>query len=158
IKLICNKEHVGLIAILKTKIKTEKIDQVASRLFGGWGCITNLSEHYNMRIWVAWRLDCFKVDLLTKNTQVVTYQVNHVSLQVTFVLTIVYVFNTKEERRSLYRGVNSLWIVMGDLNFVLNIEDIIGGNSITMAEIADFHQCVENCELMELPTNESRYT
>lgn len=86
-------------------------------------------------------------------------------LACTFVLTIVYAFNTKEERRSLWcyletmsRGVNSPCIAMGDFNSVLNFEDRIGGNSITMDEIEDFHQCVENCELIELTTSGNKYT
>ncbi|XP_070008565.1 uncharacterized protein [Nicotiana sylvestris] len=47
---------------------------------------------------------------------------------------------------------------MGDFNSVLNFEDRIGGNSITMDEIEDFHQCVENCELIELTTSGNNFS
>nr|XP_033514585.1 uncharacterized protein LOC117279202 [Nicotiana tomentosiformis] len=165
VKLLCNKEEIGLIGTLETKIKAEKIDQVASKLFGGWGCITNLREHYNGRIWLAWRQEYFKMNLISMNAQVVTCEVTHNSLQATFMMTIVYAFNTKEDRRSLWsyldvvsRSMGSPWIVMGDFNSVLHIEDGVGGNFITMAEIAEFHQCIEECALVELPTSGSRYT
>lgn len=87
--------------MLETKIKAEKIDQVASKLFGRWECITNLREHNNGRIWLAWRQDCFKMNLISINSQVVTCQVTHNNLQVTFMMTIVCAFNIKEDRRSL---------------------------------------------------------
>lgn len=80
-------------------------------------------------------------------------------------MIIVYVFNTKEERKSLWsyldavsRNIGSPWIVMGDFNSVLYIEDRVGGNLITMAKITEFHRCIEQCELVELPTSGRRYT
>ncbi|XP_070042141.1 uncharacterized protein [Nicotiana tomentosiformis] len=50
------------------------------------------------------------------------------------------------------------WIVVGDFNFVLNLEDRIGGTHVTMAEISEFHKCIEKCGLLEFPTTGSRYT
>lgn len=41
--------------------------------------------------------------------------------------------------------VSMPWLVMGDFNSVLKIEDIVGGNPISMGEIIDFHNCVEAC-------------
>ncbi|XP_075080113.1 uncharacterized protein LOC142165463 [Nicotiana tabacum] len=54
--------------------------------------------------------------------------------------------------------MGGLWIVMGDFNSMLHTEDRVGGNPITLAEIAEFHRCIEQCELIELPTSGSRYT
>lgn len=35
IKLLCNKDDIGLIGLLETKIKVNKVDQLPSKLFGG---------------------------------------------------------------------------------------------------------------------------
>ncbi|KAM3200902.1 hypothetical protein P3L10_033265 [Capsicum annuum] len=48
-------------------------------------------------------------------------------------------------------GNNLAWIVMGDFNEVLHIDDRIGVNPVSMAEIVEFQACVEECELVELP-------
>ncbi|KAH0696002.1 hypothetical protein KY289_013484 [Solanum tuberosum] len=64
VKLLCSEEHVGLVGLLETKIKSNKIDQVADKLFGGWSYITNLVEHYNGRIWIIWRPDYYKVNTI----------------------------------------------------------------------------------------------
>lgn len=36
-----------MIGILETKVKVNRADQLANKLFGGWGYITNLEQYYN---------------------------------------------------------------------------------------------------------------
>lgn len=79
-------------------------------------------------------------------------------MQVTYYLTIVYAFNTREERRGLWEyleGQNIVvgipWMVLGDFNSVLNIEDRIGGVPVTLAEVIEFHNCVDSCGLLQFP-------
>ncbi|XP_059295406.1 uncharacterized protein LOC132048730 [Lycium ferocissimum] len=47
---------------------------------------------------------------------------------------------------------------MGDFNSVLNSDDRIGRNPVSMAEIVDFHTCVEACGVMEMPRKWNKYT
>lgn len=47
---------------------------------------------------------------------------------------------------------------MGDFNVVLYMDDRIRGNPVSMAEVKEFHECVENCGLLELPKQGSMYT
>lgn len=47
---------------------------------------------------------------------------------------------------------------MGDFNSVLNMDDRIGGNPVSLAEIVEFPSCVEACELIELPQHGSKFT
>nr|XP_016500731.1 PREDICTED: uncharacterized protein LOC107819157 [Nicotiana tabacum] len=47
---------------------------------------------------------------------------------------------------------------MGNFNSVLHADDRVGGNPVSLAEIVEFQQCIEKCELLELPTSGSRYT
>lgn len=96
-KLLCNKEEIGLIGMLETKIKSEKINQVANKLFGGWGSITNLREHYNGRIWLAWRQECFNIILRSMTNQIVICVVTHNRLQIIFMMTIVYAYTRRNE-------------------------------------------------------------
>ncbi|KAH0695976.1 hypothetical protein KY289_013458 [Solanum tuberosum] len=165
VKLLCSEEHVGLVGLLETKIKSKKIDQVADKLFGGWSYTTNLVEHYNGRIWIIWRPDYHKVNTIDMTTQHITCEVFYIPLQLSFALTFVYAFNTREERRGLWsnlvtyhRGCQKAWIILGDFNLVLRVEDRIGGNPITWADVVDFHTCIEECELIEFPHAGSKYT
>lgn len=86
-------------------------------------------------------------------------------MQTAFMLIFVYAFNQRAERRELWSylenqsiGCNIPWLVLGVLNSVLNQEDKIGGNPIIVAEILNFHNCVESCGLLEMSTHGSRYS
>ncbi|KAH0675380.1 hypothetical protein KY285_023181 [Solanum tuberosum] len=74
VKLFCSEEHVGLVGLLETKIKSNKIDQVAAKLFGGWSYTTNLVEHYNGRIWIILRPYYYKVNTIDMTAQHITYE------------------------------------------------------------------------------------
>lgn len=113
IKLLSNKENIGLVGLLETKIKVNKVDLIASKLFGGWEFVTNLSHHYNGRVWITWRPDCFQVVLISSIDQAVTGQVYHVKLRTTYLLTVVYAFNTQDERRSLWEYLEEMRIKLG---------------------------------------------
>lgn len=55
-------------------------------------------------------------------------------------------------------GNNLRWVLMGDFNYVLKLEDRIRGNQVSIAEVVDFHSCVDNYNLLELPHQGSHYT
>ncbi|XP_059306501.1 uncharacterized protein LOC132057943 [Lycium ferocissimum] len=165
VKFLCSQENIALVGFVETKIKENIIEQVASRLFSDWGLITNLDQHLNERVLITWRPDYFEVTLKSSTAQAVTCEVVHTALQTTFLLTVVYAFNTREERRSLWsylesvhRGVTQPWVLMGDFNAVLNMDDRIGRSRVSMAEVYEFHDCVEACGLMELPAQGSGNT
>lgn len=88
-----------MIGLLETKIKKNKIDMVTEKMFGGWINVTNLEEHYNGRIVVTWRPNYYNVSIVCKTAQSITCEVEYIPLQMTFVVTFVYAFNNKEERR-----------------------------------------------------------
>ncbi|XP_049406369.1 uncharacterized protein LOC125870045 [Solanum stenotomum] len=49
-------------------------------------------------------------------------------------------------------------MVIGDFNSILKTDDRIGGNPVSWSEIVDFHECVTDCGLLEVPTQGNRYT
>ncbi|XP_070021780.1 uncharacterized protein [Nicotiana sylvestris] len=164
VKLLCNEERVGLVGLLETKIKSNRIEKLANNMFVGWKYLTNLEYHYNGRIWITWRPDYYKVILMSMLAQVIKCEVHHIPLQMTFELCYVYALNTREERKDLWdklvshsRRCTRPWMVLGDFNTILKTEDIIGRNPVTWAEVKDFHNCVVECGLLELPAQGNRY-
>lgn len=57
IRLLCNEQEARLVGLLETKVKVNKIEGLANKLFGCWQYVTNLEHHYNSRIWITWRQD-----------------------------------------------------------------------------------------------------
>lgn len=81
-------------------------------------------------------------------------------------VSFVDAYNTKEGRKESWDTLmqQSLgncqkpWLILGDFNSVLQVEDKIGGNPVTWSEVEDFQYCIDTCGLIELPQQGQRYT
>ncbi|KAJ8531983.1 hypothetical protein K7X08_011906 [Anisodus acutangulus] len=166
VKLLCNELDAGLIGLLETKVKMNKIKEVASSMFGGWEYRTNHNSHYNGRIWIVWRSDWYGVDVKSESAQVIiTCHVRFIPSQVQFYVTFLYTFNTKEERSELWDYLRQIhlncaesWIILGDFNSVLHPEDRIGGNLVTLGEVVDFQKCLDDYVLEEMSNTGCQFT
>ncbi|OIS98432.1 hypothetical protein A4A49_60914, partial [Nicotiana attenuata] len=134
-------------------------------MFNGREYITNLEVHYNGRIWLTWSPDYFQVSVINVTAQAVTCRVTNICEQTNYIMTIVYEYNSKEERKEFWSYLRDIsqrnhmpWLIVGDFNTVLKQDDRIGGNPIIIGEIIDFHDCMEECGLIEIPQSGSRYT
>ncbi|XP_070015991.1 uncharacterized protein [Nicotiana sylvestris] len=81
------------------------------------------------------------------------------------VVTTIYGYNTIEQRKQLWSGLKSIaagntkpWLLCGDFNAVLYINDRLMGNPITYTEVRDFAYCVATLTLNELAWTEDNYT
>ncbi|XP_070047273.1 uncharacterized protein [Nicotiana tomentosiformis] len=50
------------------------------------------------------------------------------------------------------------WMAVGDFNSVLNMEDRIGENPVSLIEVVEFSNCIKACGLLELPHQGNKYT
>ncbi|XP_075101585.1 uncharacterized protein LOC142177025 [Nicotiana tabacum] len=55
-------------------------------------------------------------------------------------------------------GVNKPWVLGGDFNSVLQLQDRINGNPVNLAEIHDFTKCVQELGINELACEGDYYT
>lgn len=54
--------------------------------------------------------------------------------------------------------INQPWLILGDFNSVLQADNRIGGVPVSMGEVMQFQDCIDTCELIELPCGGCRYT
>lgn len=165
VKSLCRNEEVGLVGLLETKVKRNKIVDIATKIFEGWQYITNLDAHYNGRVLIGWRPDFYNIVPIIIDAQIVTCEVKYIPTQITCIISFVYAFNTKEERKTLWTELITQsnksglpWLVVGDFNLVLSSEDRLGGNLVTWEEVIDFKTFLDTCGLMELAHGGQRYT
>ena len=59
--------------------------------------------------------------------------------------------------KGLRGSINGAWAIMGDFNRMLNMDERIG-RPFEMAEIREFRQCVEECEVQDLKSSVSFFT
>lgn len=112
-----------------------------------------------------WRPDIYQFRTLSKSAQAVTCEVHYLPQQTTIWVTFVYTYNQRGDRKDLWDylvnqrvGSSTPWMVLGDFNSVLHLEDRIGRNPVTLFEVVDFSTCVEACGMNELPQYGNRYT
>ncbi|XP_060195300.1 uncharacterized protein LOC132624555 [Lycium barbarum] len=165
VRLLCNEQEVGLVGLLETRIKTNKVNMIVDSMFNGWHHHSNHASHYNGRIWIIWRPDWFDIDIVQEMAQAVTCRVKFILMQLEFVATFVYAYNVKEDRKMLWDHLSHLsvnrkesWIILGDFNAVLHRDDRLGGNPVTLAEVTDFQNCIDNCGLEEMANSGKKYT
>nr|XP_009594786.1 uncharacterized protein LOC104091210 [Nicotiana tomentosiformis] len=133
--------------------------------FSVWRYTTNLNYHYNGRIVVVWRPDFYRVTPLSMNARVLSCEVYYIPIHATFGVSFVYAFNTKEEKKGMWEylkehvaSCKSPWLVIGDFNSILNMEDRIRGNTVSWAKVMEFNKCIEACGLIELPNQGCKYS
>ncbi|KAK4721641.1 hypothetical protein R3W88_011874 [Solanum pinnatisectum] len=97
-------------------------------------------------------------------------QVIHSSVKVRgsdiiFDLSMVYGLHTCLDRRNMWYELNQYnmrcrqpWLVMGDFNSILHVEDRIMGSQVQETELRDFKQCLLDTRLTKLKTVGRNYT
>ncbi|XP_019262276.1 PREDICTED: uncharacterized protein LOC109240107 [Nicotiana attenuata] len=82
-----------------------------------------------------------------------------------FAFTTIYGLHTIAHRcalrdalRDLDPQINSPWLIMGDFNAILDIDERVNGTVVQENEVKDFRALMEDCRLTELATMGRSYT
>ena len=68
----------------------------------------NYSDNPNGRIWLIWDDNWYEIKMINNSAQMLHCQVNERSKGYQFILTVVYGFNTVEQRKSLWQKMNAM--------------------------------------------------
>ncbi|KAL9230903.1 hypothetical protein vseg_006194 [Gypsophila vaccaria] len=157
-----NKE-VGLFGLLETKIKNKALSRVVEN-FESWCVSTNNGYHSEGRIWILWQPTVFRIHFIEYNAQYIDMKVESFLNRNWFYLTMVYVFNTIQEREPLWHNLRRIaqcsqgpWAIAGDFNCVLSANEMVGGN-VASAEMGSFETCVEDCGVIDIKSVGSVFT
>ena len=127
--------------------------------------INNYNASPNGRIWLVWDDNWYEVKMITSSAKILHSQVKERSKDYQFIVTVVYGFNTVEQRKSLWKemqtisqGVIQPWLIVGDFNAILSTKDRLDGGLVTKNEIQDFGDCVRDMEVTELQWKGNYYT
>ncbi|PWA86601.1 RNA-directed DNA polymerase, eukaryota, Reverse transcriptase zinc-binding domain protein [Artemisia annua] len=108
------------------------------------------------------------VDLmvLSQSNQALHGKVVHKATTKTFFCSFIYAGNTQYVRRQLWTelGLHKLvvrdasWILMGDFNVALNMEDTYSGSSTMNLAMCEFKDCVSKIEVLDINSIGLDYT
>lgn len=115
-------------------------------------------------IWIKWNSEKLIFSPILKEPQLIHGKVlvpgNH-----SFFLTCIYADNEAKVRTRLWNKLKDIaaiisgpWSIMGDFNCPLFSKDKIGGNPISLNNSIEFKDCINDCELLELPSSGLYYT
>lgn len=158
---ICSTNKVGVGALLETKMRGNKVNDLMTHKFTNWNfysCSTTEG-----RILLIWRKAFVQVIVLEESNQYVHCLVKIVGLRQDFSTTFVYGLNTGDEWKRLWQGLAKLncskpWIIVGDFNAIFNMEDRSGGKAVSASELIDSTQWLALNQVDALKSTGSFFT
>lgn len=109
------------------------------------------------RIWLLWQPGVFSITPVDIQAQRIHVKVQHILTKEAFQLTVVYGYNQLHARQSLWEDLKRIadsmlepWLVIGDFNNVLSVEDRRGGQPVLAHEFQAFNECIDQCMLSQM--------
>ncbi|XP_060187475.1 uncharacterized protein LOC132616812 [Lycium barbarum] len=164
LKEFLKKNKVDLLGCYETKVKQNKASKVQQCFGSGWTYTCNYGSAVNGRIWVMWNAGV-DVLILKESSQTMHCKVKDRNSNFSSFVTFVYGLHTLADRLPLWtqlREINTIvsgpWLVVGDFNSVLTVDDRINGAPVHQGELFDFQDCVDDLGLGILNKSGSTYS
>ncbi|XP_074271392.1 uncharacterized protein LOC141595329 [Silene latifolia] len=159
---IVRQEHNPPVSPTKSYVEAVLSDTESPEKEGGG--VNNNVHHSGGRVWVIWAPQMFNIQVIDSSAQQITSDVTEIATGNRFYFTVVYGFNEEASRRQLWSELQHIkdhillpWCICGDFNVVLNFSETLG-NPVTGEEIADFRQCVDYCDIMDIQAQGAFFT
>ncbi|GJT83821.1 RNA-directed DNA polymerase, eukaryota, reverse transcriptase zinc-binding domain protein [Tanacetum coccineum] len=150
---------ISICGIVETHLKPSNISKAANKAFGGWDWVSNSIHSTNScRILVGWDRNKVNIMVVHMTKQVMLTVVEVLNPKQKFFCSFVYASNSGIERRSLWNDLRSMkritygypWILMGDFNVTLKIEEHSASGSRSSGDMQDFVDCVNDIEVEDV--------
>ncbi|XP_026442645.1 uncharacterized protein LOC113342265 [Papaver somniferum] len=113
--------------------------------------IQNSLDDSKGNIWLFWNCSITPPKVIATSKQCITVEVGGV------LVTGIHVDSYTVNRRELWQDLcdisllNKPWLILGDFNSVLSVDDKKGGRSLLPSAMRDFNNCIDFCELIQAP-------
>ena len=105
------------------------------------------------------------LELINMGPQVIHYKASCKETSITFHISFLYAYHSVVGRRSLWLNLRhfgshcpSPWLVLGDFNCVLKVEEKCNGLLVSEYEIKDLGNCCVDLGLSDLPSSRCFFT
>lgn len=160
LRKLCRLHNLSALFLLEPMISSDNLSRIASH----FGFQHSLAS-YSGKIWVFWRHN-LSFSFSCQSDQFLHFDCHHPLFDKKFFVTVVYAKCTVAERRLLWTSLLDLylrvqdtpWLVCGDFNAILSLDDSSGAGTHDTRSIADFSAFVSQTDLCEMPTIGGIYT
>nr|XP_043613480.1 uncharacterized protein LOC122585408 [Erigeron canadensis] len=152
---------------MESHVDVSSLATVCKKVCRTWDWTSNGSQSpKGTRIIIGWNRDIIDLMVIAQTSQVIHVQINFKVDNKALFCSFVYANNYYRDRRELWddlcthkRFVNGKpWVIMGDFNSSLNIEDNYTGSSNITTGMRDFKACVEEIEVFDINSSGLHYT
>ncbi|XP_019254970.1 PREDICTED: uncharacterized protein LOC109233537 [Nicotiana attenuata] len=113
-----------------------------------WQFKDNYNYAPNGRIWIVWKEANVHVTVLESTDQLLR----------TFVYDLHTVQHIIPQRRSLNMQTNGPWLIIGDFNSVLTVDDRVNGIQVHQTEMIEFQNCDDDIGVGQITKRGSRFS
>lgn len=161
-----HENNLSVCGILESHVDVSKLQAICEKVFHRWEW--NSNGHLckkGSRIILGWDPDSIDMMVIASSDQVMHTQIVVKQDNKAFFCSFIYADNNYIRRRELWHnlGMHKLfvrgkpWVLLGDFNVALNIEDHYCGARLNTA-MTDFKDCVEVLEVMDTNCTGIHYT
>lgn len=167
VQKIIVEEKLQMCVVLETHVKYRNVKKIGDKVFGNWEFVTNAEDNnQGCRIMCGWDQNKMDAWIINKTRQSMLLSVETVCQKSRFFCTIVYASNSGIERRKLWKELGAYkqikngtaWVIMGDFNVTLEVNEHSNGSSMHSSDMLDFKKCVEEVEVEDLLSSGFQYT
>ncbi|XP_039036521.1 uncharacterized protein LOC120173403 [Hibiscus syriacus] len=159
----CRTSRPGIVALLETRICGTTADK-AVRAFGFQNSFRVEAHGFSVGIWILWK-DMIDVEIITVSHQSIHGRCWYAEVARWLYFTAVYARPQVEKRRLLWRhlrnlaqGENEAWIMGGDFNSILRLDERDVGSSRGSGVNKSFADFIFDMGLIEVDYKGSPFT
>lgn len=161
------EEEISMCRVLETHIRKDKVESIASIVFGNWEwCANAMNCDRGCRILTGWDRDVINVMIITQSDQSMLYVCETVDGKRKFYCSIAYAETKGRERRRLWDELKvhkqfangNAWVVMGDMNVILKAKECTVGSSMMTSDMLEFEDCVNHIEVKDMCSSGMQFT
>lgn len=164
---LIREERLSMCAVLETHLRKKFVKSVGDNTFGNWNWLSNIGDCRSVcRIMVGWDSNVVGANLISHFDQAMHFEVNFVHDHRKQFVSFIYAKNKGCERKALWKNLvkhsnhvkGEPWVLVGDFNVALNIDDCSESTAAKDNDIEDFRTCVECLELDDISSKGMFYT
>ena len=159
VRSFIESQTLDFVCILETRVRASNKDRIFTTILPGWRMFHNYDHALLGRIWICGNPDKVSNDVIHSMDQAILCHVTALKDKLSFWCSTVYASNNYIDRRVLWRHLQwcepvvsqNPWFVIGDFNTARFVNEKSGGNMVQDMAMIDFHECLFNLELADVP-------
>ena len=150
---------LSVVCILETRVRTSNTDIIFSSILPGWGLLHNYDHALLGRIWVCGNSSVVSIAAMHCTDQAILCYITVLKDNSSFFCSAIYASNNQIDRRVLWSHLqwcastmrSMPWFFVGDFNTTRFSSEKNGGNMNIDTVMEEFHECLFNLELADMP-------